>query len=128
VGGKLVNLRGYPAPVPESSVTGKVTEIKVDKVLTPKVSHAKTGDEVRWVNMTNSPVHISVKKPVSAGLSCQKGFVFSEGFEFVGSPNPDNFLGATVNSTEFASLCFSSSGIYDYTVRGTELEGTVLIK
>jgi len=47
------------APVPESSRTGMVTEVKIGEVLTPKVSNAKTDDEVRWINATNSPVHMS---------------------------------------------------------------------
>jgi hypothetical protein len=126
--GFLVAFACTSAPVPESSRTGEITEVKVGEVLTPKVSHAKTGDEVRWVNTTNSPVHISLKKALNERLSCLKGFVSNEGFEFVGSPNPENILGATVNSNDFASLCFSESGIYDYTVKGTELEGTVMVK
>jgi|RhiMetdeSRZDD1v2_1073273.scaffolds.fasta_scaffold149842_4 plastocyanin len=116
------------APVPESSRTGMVTEVKIGEVLTPKVSNAKTDDEVRWINATNSPVHIVLKKPMSALLSCLKGFVPNEGFEFVGSPDPNSLLGATVNTNEHASLCFSHSGIYEYKVKGTELEGTVMVK
>ena len=126
--GLLATVGCTSAPIPESSRTGIITEVRIGDVLTPKVSQAKTGDEVRWVNTTNSPVHVSLRKPVNAGLSCRKGFVSNEGFEFVGAPNPDSLIGATVNSNEFASLCFSDSGIYDYTVRGTELEGTVMVK
>jgi plastocyanin len=116
------------APVPESSLTGKVTEVKISEVLTPKVSNAKTGDEVRWINTTNSPVHIVLEKPMRALLSCLKGFVSNEGFEFVGSPDPISLLGATVNTNEHASLCFSDSGIYKYKVKGIELEGTVMVE
>ena len=126
--GFLVAFGCTSAAIPESSRTGQSIEIKIGEGLTPKVSHAKTGDEVRWVNTTNSPVHIALKKNVNEPLSCLKGFVSNEGFEFVGSPNPKNILGATVHSNDFASLCFSDSGIYDYTVKGTELEGTVMVK
>ena len=123
-----VGCAGASAPVPESSLTGKVTEVKIGEVLTPKVSNAKAGDEVRWINMTNSPVHIVLEKPMKALLSCLKGFVSNEGFEFVGSPDPDSLLGATVNTNEHASLCFSHSGIYEYKVKGPELEGTVMVE
>jgi hypothetical protein len=75
-------------------------------------------DEVRWVNTRKSPIQITVEKPVSAGLSCLKGFVSNEGFEFVGSPDPKALIAAKINSDEFASLCFSASGIYNYTVKG----------
>jgi hypothetical protein len=44
---------------------------------------------------------------MKALLSCLRGFVSNEGFEFVGSPDPDSLLGATVNTNEHASLCFS---------------------
>ena len=126
--GLLVTVGCASAPVPESSITGKVIEVKIGEVLTPKVSDAKTGDEVRWINTTNSPVHIVLTKPMSALLSCLKGFVSNEGFEYVGSPNPNSLLGATVNTNDHASLCFSNTGIYEYEVKGTGLEGTVMIK
>lgn len=134
--GLLVTVGCASAPVPESSVTGTVLEVKISDLLIPKVITVKQHDEVRWVNMTSSAVHISLTKPVSAPLSCLKGFVI-EGSGFVGSPNPDSLFGATVNSNEFASLCFSSIGIYEYTVRtdtvgsgeeGTKLAGTVMVK
>ena len=126
--GLLVTVGCASAPLPESSRTGKVIEVMIGEVINPKVSNAKTGDEVRWINTTNFPVHIVLEKPVCALLSCLKGFVSNEGFEFVGSPDPDSLLGANVNTNEHASVCFSDSGIYKYKVKGTELEGTVMVK
>ena len=74
-------------------------------------------------------------RPVGAILrasACLRERVMStEGFEFVGSPNPDVTIGAIVNSHEFASLCFSDAGIYDYTAQReqeTKLDGTVMVK
>ena len=128
--GLLVIVGCASAPVPESSGTGTVFEVQIGDLLIPAMITVKQQDEVRWVNTTSSAMHISLTKPLSAPLSCLKGFEFSEGFGFVGSPNPDSFLGATVNSNEFASLCFSDTGIYEYTVRtaGTKLAGTVMVK
>ena len=126
----LLLMIGCASPVPESSPTGTVVEIEISET-TPKVITVKERDEVRWVNRTNSPVHILLTKPVKARLSCVKGFVSTEGFEFVGSPNPDVTIGAMVNSHEFASLCFSDAGIYDYTAQReqeTKLDGTVMVK
>src|SRR5213080_2962859 len=101
--GFLVTVGCASAPVPESSITGTVFEIKISDILIPKVITVKQQDEVRWVNTTSSAVHISLTKHQSATLSCQKGFVFREGYDFVGSPNADAILGATVKSKEFAS-------------------------
>jgi plastocyanin len=127
--GLLITIGCTGTPVPESSLSGAVSEVTIgDLVLTPKVITVKTGDEVRWVNTRKSPIQITVEKPVSAGLSCLKGFVANEGFEFVGSPDPTAVIAAKVNSNEFAGLCFSASGIYNYTVKGTNLEGTVMVK
>jgi plastocyanin len=110
-------------------LTGAVSEVRIgDLVLTPKVITVKAGDEVRWVNTRKSPIQITVDRPMSAGLSCLKGFVSNERFEFVGAPDPKVLNAAKVNSNEFASLCFSASGIYNYTVKGTDLEGTVMVK
>jgi plastocyanin len=127
--GLLITIGCTGTPVPESSLTGAVSEVRIgDMVLTPKVITVKTRDEVRWVNTRKFPIEIRVEKPVSAGLSCLKGFVFNEGFEFVGSRDPKALIAAKINTDEFASLCFSASGIYNYTVDGTDLEGTVMVK
>jgi plastocyanin len=127
--GLLITIGCTVTPVPESSSTGVVSEVRIgDLVLTPQVITVKTRDEVRWVNTRKSPIEITVEKPMSAGLSCLKGFVSNEGFEFVGSPDPNSLIAAKLNSNEFASLCFSASGIYSYTVKGTDLEGTVMVK
>jgi plastocyanin len=120
-------------PLPESSLTGTITDVKIDQVLTPEVIKVKTGDEVRWVNMTQSPVHISVEKSTTAALSCRRGFVFEEGYP-VGPPAEavvhESVFGATVNSHQSASLCFGTTGVYRYIVRagGTELSGGVMVK
>jgi len=120
----LLVMVGCVSPsIPESSVTGRVHEVKIGEGITPKVIDAKTGNEVRWVNTRSSPVHISLKRPVSARLSCRNGFASTEGYEFVGSPDSDALLGTTVNSNGFASLCFSDSVIYNYAVTGTALVG-----
>jgi hypothetical protein len=72
-------------PLPQSSLTGKITEVKIGEVLTPEVIEVEAGDEVKWVNMTNSRVHVSLEKRTTASLSCRRGFVFEEGYP-VGPP------------------------------------------
>lgn len=130
VGCGLLLVIGCASRVPESSPTGTIFEVKISDVI-PEVITVRERDEVRWFNMTDSTVHISLTKPVDARLSCLKGFDSGHGFDFVGSPTLDVTIGATVNSHEFASLCFSDSGIYNYTVRReheTKLGGTVMVK
>jgi hypothetical protein len=117
-------------PLPESSLTGTIAEVKVGDILTPKVITAKTGDEVRWVNQTNSPIHITLVRPANGTLSCRKGFVFEGGYPSEPPGESESLFGATVNSNEFASLCFSGTAIYDYTIEavGTKLSGAVMVK
>jgi plastocyanin len=133
--GLLVTVGCASAPVPESTTSGKIFEVQIDDFVIPKVITVKEEDEVRWVNKRTFPVHVSLTKRLGPTISCLKGFVI-EGSDFVGSPIPDSVFGATVNSNEFASLCFSETGIYEYTVRtdknsgeeASKLAGTVMVK
>ena len=62
-------------PFPESSLTGKMVEVKIGESLTPKEITAKPGDIMRWVNTTGGAVDISFVEPLDGLVSCQKGFV-----------------------------------------------------
>lgn len=61
-------------PFPESSLTGKLFEVKISESVTPKMVIAKRGDEVRWVNTRSVPVDIIFAQsqdemiPVKRGL------------------------------------------------------------
>lgn len=121
-------------PFPGSSLTGGVSEVKIDESLTPKVVSAKPGDEVRWVNTTSGSAGIVFVDPLDGRVSCQKGFV-SAGWSNLFRPSePNFFVVATVQSYDFASLCFSTPGTFHYTVRmkdaitSTAITGTVTIE
>jgi plastocyanin len=131
----LLPLGCASAPVPESTKSGEIFEVEIGESVMPKIITVKAQDEVRWVNRRSSAVRISLAKPSGPNISCLKGFA-QEGSKFSGSQMPDSIFGATVESNKFASLCFSESGIYEYTVRmgrltsGEEitLPGTVMVK
>ena len=106
-------------PFPDSSLTGKIVEVTVGDSLTPKGVTAKPGDEVRWVNSTSDAVDISFAEPLDGRVSCQKGFV-STGWGYLfggGSAQPESLVVATVYSSQYASLCFSTPGTYAYTMK-----------
>jgi plastocyanin len=125
-------------PFPESSLTGKIVEVKIGESLTPKRVTAKPGDEVRWVNTANSVVDISFVEPLDDHVSCQKGFVSAGwGYLFTGGlGKPESLVVATVHSNKYASLCFSAPGKYVYTMtkqtteksKEGEIAGTVTIE
>jgi len=101
-------------PFPESSLTGRIVEVKIGESLTPKEITAKQGDEVRWVNTTNDSVDISFVEALDNRVSCQKGFVSAGwGYLFLGeSLHSESLVVATVRSNRFASLCFSAPGTH----------------
>ena len=105
-------------PFPESSLTGRIVEVKVGESITPKEITAKEGDEVRWVNTTSATVDISFEKSLDGIISCQKGFL-SEGWGYLfGGSEPEFLIIARLHSHEHVSLCFSTPGTYTYDVRG----------
>ena len=102
---------------PESSLTGGVFEVKIDNSLMPQSVNAKRGDEVRWINMSNAPVDVSVVQTREELISCQKGFASTNLGYLFGTSEYENIVMATVRPNEFASLCFAIPGKYVYTVR-----------
>lgn len=106
-------------PFPASSLTGRIVEVKIGESLTPKEITAKQGDEVRWVNTTSDSVDISFVEALDNRVSCQKGFVSAGwGYLFLGESLQSEFLVvATVHGNQYASLCFSASGTYAYTMK-----------
>jgi hypothetical protein len=106
-------------PFPDSSLTGRVLEVKMDDPLTSIRITAKQGDEIRWINTTGGSVDISFVEPLDGRVSCQKGFVSAGwGYLFSGQSSKSEFLVvATVHGHQYASLCFSAPGTYAYTMR-----------
>jgi plastocyanin len=131
----MVGCAGHP-PFPESSLTGRVVEVKVGESLTPKEIIAKQGDEVRWVNTTNAFVDIAFDQALGDIVSCQKGFVSTGWGYLFGSSEPEFLVIARLHSSDHVSLCFSTPGTYAYNVRRataatgstTHLAGTVTIE
>lgn len=111
--GILVTL-GCASHFPQSSLTGKVFEVKIGESLSHQVVTVQQGDEVRWINTRSGPVDISSLEGV---VFCQKGLVSTGWGYLFGAPGPEFLVIATVHSNESASLCFSTSGTYPYTVR-----------
>jgi plastocyanin len=83
----------------------------------PQSVNAKRGDEVRWINMSNAPVDVSVVQTREELISCQKGFASTNLGYLFGTSEYENIVMATVRPNEFASLCFAIPGKYAYTVR-----------
>ena len=134
--GILVAVGCASPPFPASSLTGGISEVKIDESLTPKVVTAKPGDEVRWINMTSTSADIAFVDPLDGLVSCQKGFVSTGWGYLFGISKPEFLVVATVHSQDFASICFSTPGRYAYTVRirkavtgkATSIAGTVRIE
>jgi plastocyanin len=123
-------------PFPESSLTGRIVEVKVGESLTPKKITAKQGDEVKWVNTTSTPVDISFDESLDNIVSCQKGFVYTGWGYLFGSEELECLVIARLHSSDYASLCFSTPGTSAYNVRrdmgttgsATKLAGTITIE
>jgi len=71
--GILVTL-GCASHFPQSSLTGKVFQVKIGESLSPQVVTVQRGDEVRWINTRSGPVGISFES-LEGVVSCRKGFV-----------------------------------------------------
>ena len=128
-------------PAGQGPLTGRSYEIQISDSAHPKVITVRTDDEVKWVNTTGSLLELSVIKPMSAGYSCRNGFADERVGDFAGGTpyrsNPDIILVATLESQHSVSLCFSDTGIYDYSLRriivdpgeeGIQISGTVMVK
>jgi plastocyanin len=123
-------------PFPESSLTGRIVEVKVGESLSPTKITATQGDEVRWINTTRAPVDLSLDKSLDGIVACQKGFL-SQGWGYLfGGSKPDFLVIAKLHGHDHVSLCFSTPGTYTYTVQrdmaplgaATRLAGTVTIE
>ena len=101
---------------PESSSTGRVMEVTIDESVTPMSVTAKRDDEVRWINMSNRLVDVSVVQTREELISCQKGFSSTNLGYLFGTSEYENIVTAKVRPNEFASLCFAIPGKYVYTV------------
>lgn len=102
---------------PDSSLTGTIIEVKIGESLSTPVVTAKRDDEVRWINMSDAAVDVSVVQTREELISCQKGFASTNLGYLFGTSEYENIVMATVLPNQFASLCFAIPGKYVYTVR-----------
>ena len=135
--GLLMTVACTSHPLPESSITGVVSEVKIgEDVLTPKAVTVKLGDEVRWVNTTRGVVDISFLQSLTDFVSCNKGFEPPTSGTFVGPSGTNHLFIADVNSNHHASLCFTLPGTYEYAVKldeattgkVTRMHGTITVQ
>ena len=104
-------------PFPDSSLSGTVLEVTIGESISSPAVTAKRGDEVRWINMSDTAVDIAVVQTREELISCQKGFASTNLGYLFGTSEYENIVMATVLPHQFASLCFAIPGKYVYTVR-----------
>lgn len=94
-----------PLPKPPEEATVRYIQIREDAL--PRDLYASVGDEVRWQNLTSTPVRLGLLG--AQGLdraTCQRGFArFGSLDDFV-----------TIKPRDYVSLCFSFPGIVRYNV------------
>lgn len=95
------------ASLPETSRTGNIHYVRIDREVSPAELLVKIGDEIRWVNLRPSPVRVVFPDGGLADVSCH------DGFSSLGIMRAS----ATLRPEEYASLCFSKAGVFHYEVR-----------
>lgn len=81
--------------------------IHIQSGVSPQRLDVQTGDEVRWQNLRNEPVRISLLSHLSgAGVSCQTGFSRFGALDDT----------ATIPPNAYVSLCFARAGSIHYNV------------
>ncbi len=94
-----------PLPKPPEEATVRYIQIREDAL--PRDLYASVGDEVRWQNLTSTPVRLGLLgTQVLDRATCQQGF------SRFGSL--DDFV--TIQPRGYVSLCFSLPGIVRYNV------------
>ncbi len=93
---------------PQTTRSGEIHTIKIEKEPEPADIVVNIGDEVRWVNHRSLPVRLDLVADAQDTLSCERGF--------------SNFLGmkresATIAPNESVAACFSKVGVVKYNLR-----------
>ncbi len=125
-------------PIPESSLTGRVTEVRITSDgLAPQSVHLGRGDEVRWINDTKGFVDVSFMQSLSDIASCRKGFQSTSwGSSRVAASGIKFLFVSRIASQDTAGLCFSISGTFQYAVetdeattgKFTRMHGTITVE
>lgn len=104
VAGSLIACAG-----PQTSRSGEIHTVNIEKEPAPADLVVNVGDEVRWVNHRTLPVRLDlVIGDPRETLSCERGF--------------SNFVGMTRDSAEIApnesvAACFKKVGVVKYNIR-----------
>lgn len=93
---------------PQTSRSGEIHTVKIEKEPEPADMIVNVGDEVRWVNHRALPVRVDLVGDVHQTLSCERGF--------------SNFFGmkrdhAVIKANESVAACFSNVGVVKYNLR-----------
>lgn len=93
---------------PQTTRSGEIHTVKIEKEPEPADMVVNVGDEVRWVNHRTLPVRLDLVGDVHETLSCERGF--------------SNFFGmkrefATIAPNESVAACFSKVGVVKYNLR-----------
>jgi plastocyanin len=122
-------------PFPQSSLTGKIVEVKIADALSPTEIRANPGDEVRWRNTTGVLLDLYFVEPLNDRIACELGFTSTGWGYLFESSEAQYIVAAVVHPNQFVSLCFSSPGTYAYiakkettpTGKSIRMTGTVII-
>lgn len=93
---------------PQTTRSGDIQTVKIEREPEPDQLVVNVGDEVRWVNHRSLPVRLELVGEMHDTLSCERGF--------------SNFLGmkrefAVIAPNESVAACFSNVGVIKYNLR-----------
>ncbi|CAI4031480.1 hypothetical protein DNFV4_01902 [Nitrospira tepida] len=94
---------------PQTTRSGEIHTVKIEKEPEPADLVVNVGDEVRWVNHRTLPVRLDlILGDASEQLSCQRGFS-----NFVGMKRDS----AEISPNDSVAACFSKVGVVKYNIR-----------
>ena len=96
------------AGLPQTSRSGTIHDVTIERGISPSDLIVEIGDEVRWINHRSGPVQIDFLGNALDRVSCARGFS-----NWIGS----KIESAIVKANQSASLCFSQAGAISYNVR-----------
>ena len=114
--------------MPTISRTGEVKDVVIRDTVSPTFVLARPGDEIRWINVRQTDVQVTVISPAREQVTCQRNFE-----ELIGADY--NQYTANVGRNDTAGVCFRDSAELKYVVRTESSDlseepgflGTVLI-
>lgn len=124
-------------PIPESSLTGRVTEVQIEPDgLTPSTVRVAQGDEVRWINKTKGFADVTFMQSLSDIVSCRKGFQSVTWGSSATASGIKYLFVSRLASQDSAGLCFTIPGTFQYAVetdeattgKATRMHGTITIE